>query len=135
MREGFHPERSQKEQPMPRNTLVVTRLPKEVESRVSRDYVARFNRNRLYSSDELKFRRERTPPHHATGRNRRTGAFPFTRLCTGDRDVYRGFDHIDLAAAAACTSGIQGDEHPGCGDRRDGGYRDSSSAGCFSACD
>ena len=90
---------------MPKKTLVVTRrLPQEVESRITRDYVARFNvEDRLYSSDEL------------VGISAGTDALLITQEDVMNAGVLSrlpasvhviatlsaGFDHIDLAAAAA----------------------------------
>ncbi|MGB0125540.1 MAG: D-glycerate dehydrogenase [Silvibacterium sp.] len=100
---------------MPKKTLVVTRrLPDEVESRITRDYVARFNaEDRPYSSDELINVSSGADALLITSEDV-MGAQMLSRLPGSVRAVATlsvGFDHIDLAAAAA--RGIQVTNTPG----------------------
>ncbi len=100
---------------MPKKTLVVTRrLPDEVESRITRDYVARFNaEDRPYSSDELISVSSGAEALLITSEDV-MGAQVLSRLPDSVRAVATlsvGFDHIDLAAAAA--RGIQVTNTPG----------------------
>jgi lactate dehydrogenase-like 2-hydroxyacid dehydrogenase len=90
---------------MPKNTLVVTRrLPQEVESRITRDYVARFNaEDRLYSSDELIDISAGADALLITQQDV-MDAGVLSHLPSSVRVIATlsaGFDHINLAAAAA----------------------------------
>jgi glyoxylate reductase len=100
---------------MPEKTLVVTRrLPHEVESRITRDYVARFNvEDRLYSSDELVDVSAGADALLITQEDV-MNAGVLSRLPAPVRVIATlsaGFDHIDLAAAA--TRGIKVTNTPG----------------------
>jgi lactate dehydrogenase-like 2-hydroxyacid dehydrogenase len=100
---------------MPEKILVVTRLlPREVESRIARDYIARFNtEDRLYSSDELVdvsagadallITQEDVMDAQVVSRLPKTVRVIAT--------LSAGFDHVDLAAAVA--RGIQVTNTPG----------------------
>ena len=90
---------------MPKKTLVVTRrLPQEVESRINRDYIARLNSDdRLYSSEELIDVSAGADALLITQQDV-MDARVLSRLPSSVRVIATlsaGFDHIDLAAAAA----------------------------------
>lgn len=90
---------------MPKKTLVVTRrLPQEVESRINRDYIARLNSDdRLYSSEELIDVSAGADALLITQQDV-MDARVLSRLPSSVRviaTISAGFDHIDLAAAAA----------------------------------
>ena len=90
---------------MPKKTLVVTRrLPQAVESRISRDYAARFNaEDRLYSSNELVDISAGADALLITQQDVMDAQF-LSHLPSSVRVIATlsvGFDHIDLAAAAA----------------------------------
>lgn len=100
---------------MLRKTLVVTRrLPQEVESRINRDYVARFNHeDRLYSSDELVDISAGADALLITQEDL-MDAGVLTRLPSSVRviaSLSAGFDHINVSAAAA--RGIEVTNTPG----------------------
>lgn len=100
---------------MPRKTLVITRrLPQEVESRIARDYVGRFNaEDRLYSSDELIDISAGADALLITQEDT-INAGVLARLPRSIRIIATlsaGFDHIDLAAAGA--RGIKVTNTPG----------------------
>ena len=100
---------------MPKNTLVVTRrLPHEVESRITRDYVARVNaEDRLYSSDELIDISAGADALLITQQDV-MDAGVLSHLPSSVRVIATlsaGFDHINLAAAAA--RGIEVTNTPG----------------------
>lgn len=100
---------------MPEKTLVVTRrLPHEVESRITRDYVARFNvEDLLYSSDELVDVSAGADALLITQEDV-MNAGVLCRLPASVRVIATlsaGFDHIDLGAAAA--RGIKVTNTPG----------------------
>ncbi len=90
---------------MPKKTLVVTRrLPPEVESRIIRDYTARLNsEDRLYSSDELIDISAGADALLITQHDV-MDAKVLAHLPSSVRAIATlsaGFDHINLAAAAA----------------------------------
>ncbi|MGH9739131.1 MAG: 2-hydroxyacid dehydrogenase [Candidatus Acidiferrales bacterium] len=94
---------------MPKKTLVVTRrLSQEVEARIARDYLARFNaEDRLYSSGELIEVSAGADALLITQQDV-MNAQVLSRLPNSVRVIATlsaGFDHIDLAAAA--VRGIQ----------------------------
>lgn len=94
---------------MPKKTLVVTRrLSQEVESRIARDYLARFNaEDRLYSSGELIEVSAGADALLITQQDV-MNAQVLSRLPNSVRVIATlsaGYDHIDLAAAA--VRGIQ----------------------------
>ncbi|MGB8030425.1 MAG: hypothetical protein WCF30_12275 [Terracidiphilus sp.] len=100
---------------MPKKTLVVTRrLPHEVESRITCDYIARLNSDdRLYSSDELIDVSAGADALLITQQDV-MDARALSHLPSSVRVIATlsaGFDHIDLAAAAAC--GIEVTNTPG----------------------
>ena len=100
---------------MPKKTLLVTRrLPQEVESRVTRDYVARFNaEDRLYSSDQLIEISAGADALLITQEDV-MNAGVLSRIPSSVcviATLSAGFDHIDLAAAAA--RGIKVTNTPG----------------------
>jgi len=100
---------------MSEKILVVTRLlPREVESRITRDYIARFNvKDRLYSSDELIDISAGADALLITQEDV-MNAGVLSRLPASVRviaSLSAGFDHIDLAAAAA--RGIKVTNTPG----------------------
>lgn len=88
---------------MPKKTLTVTRrLPREVESRIVRDYIAKFNPDdRLYSSEELIEVSVGADALLITQQDV-ISAYLLSRLSCSVRVIATlsaGFDHIDLAAA------------------------------------
>jgi lactate dehydrogenase-like 2-hydroxyacid dehydrogenase len=99
---------------MPKKTLLVTRrIPEEVESRITRDYVARFNvEERLYSSDELFDISAGADALLITQEDvMDAGCSPVPSSVRVIATLSAGFDHIDLAAAAA--RGIKVTNTPG----------------------
>lgn len=89
---------------MPKKTLVVTRqLLQEVESRIARDYIPKFNpEDRLYSSEELIEVSTGADALLITQQDVMDAAL-LSRLPNSVRVIATlsaGFDHIDLAAAA-----------------------------------
>lgn len=100
---------------MPMKTLVVTRrLPEEVESRITRSYNARLNLDdRLYSSDQLIDLSAGADALLITQQDV-MDARVLARVSSSVRVIATlsaGFDHIDLAAAAA--RGIEVTNTPG----------------------